>query len=174
MPLDPYGKLERNARMLKARKPRDKAHRRQLAARHRHKTGPLAAQDQRVISELVKTQTHELSVEQISSAAMLLRRSPDQIAHAIMDAREKLQMNAGRYVEIHREVAERALIDGSDKALDVARKASEYAIQHISARDGKGKLERIVEAEQSAAEAPRVQIGIALGGIITRPPASNE
>jgi len=174
MPIDPQAKLLRNARQLEARKPGDKAQRRQQAARHKRKHGKLSERDHHIISELVQTQPHELSLEQIASTATLLRRSPDQVAHAIVEARERLQMNAGRYVEIHREVAEAALKDGSDKALDVARKASEYAIQHLSARDGKGKLERIVEAEQQMSDAPRVQIGIALGGIVPRQSAPDE
>jgi hypothetical protein len=48
---------------------------------------------------------------------------------------------------------------------DVARKAAEFMIDKVSARRADGKVERLIEAPASEPNGPRIQIGIALGGV---------
>jgi hypothetical protein len=65
-------------------------------------------------------------------------------------------------VQAHKDTVRAAL---ASEQFDVARKGAEWAIEHISSRDADGKVERIVERVESESTTPRIQIGIALGGI---------
>lgn len=130
--------------------------------------GRLSKVEKSIIAHLVQDTPGEVSRDQVQSTALMLRRNPRTVAQAIAEAREKLQEHASRYVEIHLEAAERALASGDH---DVARKAAAWAMERISSRDESGKVERVIEpASQSERDVPRIQIGIALGGM----PRSSE
>ena len=101
----------------------------------------------------------------IDSTAIVLNRDPRVVASWIAEARQELQRNARLYVDSHVQSVVGAL---ADKDYDVARKGAEWAIEHISARDSDGRVERIVEVQDASAALPTIQIGIALGGL---PPA---
>jgi len=138
--------------------------------KHR-KHGPFSATERAAVQAVVQVApAHLPTKQQIVSLAKAINRPEGSVTAHITRARETFQANATRYVEIHKEAAELALKDGSDKALDVARKASEFAMQHASAKDKSGKVERIIESQQTA-DVPRVQIGLVLGGMPTARPA---
>lgn len=99
---------------------------------------------------------------QIHSTAIMLNRTPETIAKAIDEARARLADQALEYVDIHMSSTRNAL---ADRDHDVARKAAEWALEHISAKDTDGKQHRIIDVAESSSTAPRIQIGIALGGL---------
>jgi hypothetical protein len=126
------------------------------------RTGRLTATEKSIITGLIADTPGDITPTQVESLAITLRREPDTIADAVAAARVKLQENLGRYVDIHREAAELALQTDDP---DVARKAAEFMIEKVSARRRDGKVERLIEAAASEPNGPRIQIGIALGGV---------
>jgi hypothetical protein len=126
------------------------------------RTGRLTATEKSIITGLIADTPGDITPTQVESLAITLRREPDTIADAVAAARVKLQENLGRYVDIHREAAELALATDDP---DVARKAAEFMIEKVSARRKDGKVERLIEAAASEPNGPRIQIGIALGGV---------
>lgn len=126
------------------------------------KSGPLTPSEKFVIAEIVRDTPGDLDTQQLNATAIVLARSPQTIASHVIVAREKLQQNAARYVDIHMDSVEQALVQGD---VDVARKGSEWAMTNISAKDARGKAERIVDAPVAESTAPRIAIGINLGGL---------
>lgn len=125
--------------------------------------GPLSKSEKGLIESVVVDSPREISKAQTKSLAVALRRSPAAMVQAIENARQKLVERAGRYADIHLEAAESALKTDPD----VARKASEWALQALTAKDERGQTHRIVDQPKS--EQPGsgivVQIGFALGGM---------
>lgn len=116
-----------------------------------------------VVAELVADSPSNIPNKvDIDNLAIALRRSPSTIQSIVSQARDRLVSNALAYVDLHKDAADKALAIGD---LGEARKAAEWAIEHISSRDADGKVESIVERIESESNAPRIQIGIALGGI---------
>jgi hypothetical protein len=124
--------------------------------------GRLTSSEKTIITTMVAETPGDISPAQVEGIAIALKRQPDAIADAIVAVREKLQSNLGRYVDIHMEAAQLAL-ETDDP--DVARKAAEFMIDKVSARRADGKVERLIEAPASEPNGPRIQIGIALGGV---------
>lgn len=131
--------------------------------------GQLTKVERLIVGEVVASApTKSLSEVQTQALAITLNRNPDTIKEIIISAREKLQANAEHYVDVHRLAADQALAQGD---IDVARKAAEWAISKISKRDDDGTVHRIVEVDDAtnSNSGPRVMIGIALGGMATKP-----
>lgn len=116
-----------------------------------------------MIENMVINTIGELTPDQIKHAAAMLKRSKAAIKNHVSKAKEQLQRNATRYVDIHLEAAETALQNGDT---DTARKAAEFALKHITASDDEGTVS-IIDAPQAAAAptGPSIRIGIALGGM---------
>lgn len=91
-----------------------------------------------------------------------MRRSPEAVMSGIAKAREKFQAKAEYYVDLHARAADLALVNND---ADVARKAAEWAMTNLSGKSQSGDIERIVDRAESASDAPRIQIGINLGGV---------
>lgn len=152
--IDPLAKLNR---------PKRKRSNLKSIRKKPRKAGPITQAEKLIVAELVQDAPLNLmSDEKISMTAELMRRSPDVIKSIVVQAREQLQSNALSYVASHRKSVEQAL---AAQDFDIARKGSEWAIEHISARDADGKVERIVEKVEAESTAPRVMIGIQLGGL---------
>jgi hypothetical protein len=116
-----------------------------------------------IIGEVVQAAPFNMpSDKQIAATAIALNRNESTIKSIVVEARELLQSNALSYVQAHKDTVRAAL---ASEQFDVARKGAEWAIEHISSRDADGKVERIVERVESESTTPRIQIGIALGGI---------
>lgn len=125
------------------------------------KPGKLTDAERSTIAGIVNAQAI-ISTDQVQALAIGMNRSIDTIKRAIVNARLTLQQNAQAYVDLHLQTAQSAL---ADRDYDTARKASEYAIDRIAARDENGSIERIVDHAIETPQAPRVHIGIALAGI---------
>lgn len=55
-----------------------------------------------------------------------------------------------------------------------ARKAAEWAMTNLSAKNGAGLVERIVDRVEAESTQPIIQIGIALGGLPANSPTSHK
>ena len=86
------------------------------------------------------------------------------LAQSIRQARGSLQSQAPEYVRIHLAACKQAL---AQRDPDVARKGAAWAMENLSATSADGMVERIVDMPTQALDAPRIHIGIALGGLPT-------
>ncbi len=113
-----------------------------------------------LVAEFVSDQKTEITPAQTTALAKVLRRSKDVTKSLIEDAKDALIDNTKRYVTIHMQATEAALEDGSPKALDVATKAAQWALENIGESGTK-----VVEAATKADAGPRVLVGIRIGGM---------
>jgi hypothetical protein len=104
----------------------------------------------------------ELVGAQIDALAIALRREPSTIAKHVMEAKERLQSRAGEYADIHLDSAKLAMQLGE---VGEARKAAEWALERISAKDASGNDVRVIDSAAQSSNAPVIKIGIALGGL---------
>ncbi len=86
----------------------------------------------------------------------------DTSAAAVRQARKTLQNLAPEYVRLHLAACKLALVQRDP---DVTRKGAEAMMDRITATSADGTVERIVDRPAATAETPRIQIGIALGGL---------
>lgn len=125
----------------------------------------LKARDERatavIANALVENKGGDLTTCQVGAIAKTLRRSKEAIRELIEVAREELAANAGFYVQSHKTVVEMALDAGDPKALEVAARASQWAMEKIS-HDGA----RVVDAAAAPSGGGQILIGInfKLGG----------
>jgi hypothetical protein len=123
-----------------------------------------AAKDARakaVLANALVENHGKLGPYQVGAIAKTLRRSRDAIKDLLEEAREELAAHAGEYVQSHIDVVRQALADGDPKALEVAARASQWAMEKISF-DGA----RIVDAQTVGTTGSPIMIGInfKLGG----------
>lgn len=125
--------------------------------------GPSDA-EKNLVAAVVIDNPGEITGKQVAGLAKALRRSPAAIKSMIEDAREKFQGNAGRYVDIHMQATEAALRRGSDRSLETATKAAQWAVERSS-----GQGVRVIDPKVAAGEAgpagPRIMIGIKIGSV---------
>lgn len=119
------------------------------------------------LSQAEKTVIAEIASEhpsdkQLDALAVSLRRDPITIKSYVASAREKLQANAEHYVDQHRRAMDLALLAGD---YGETRKAAEFGMTNISAKNSQGETERIVERAEAESTSPKIQIGISLGGL---------
>ena len=122
--------------------------------------GPLSNGEKLIVSEFAAEQPSEISKQQVQALAKTLNRSTETIANAVTRARESFVSRAERYADAHAEAMEAALANGDAKSLEVATKASQWAMTNLS-HEGK----RIIEKEVVSPVVPRVMIGVKIGGL---------
>jgi hypothetical protein len=105
---------------------------------------------------------HELVGAQIDGLALALNREPTTIAKHVQFAKERLQSRAGEYADLHIASANLAMQLGE---VGEARKAAEWALERISAKDASGNDVRVIDSAAQSSNAPVIKIGIALGGL---------
>jgi|SRR5579862_853335 len=154
MPINPQAKLDAIARR--------KAYLNKRAVKRKHKRGTLSKAETSAVALVAKEHP---TPKQIEGLATALNRSEETIKSVMARARETFQRNAKEYVDIHMKSAR------SDDP-DVARKAAQWAIEHMSSRDKDGNVERIIEPSATNESAPNIHIGIALGGLPARLPST--
>jgi hypothetical protein len=121
--------------------------------------GYLRKSEKSTIDAIIET-SGELVPAQIDAVAIAMRREPATVERYINAARERFLSNADRYAEMHALAAERGLLLGDAKGLEVTRKASEFGMQNAGSKDN-----RVIEAAAQSSNAPVIKIGIALGGL---------
>lgn len=157
MPINPgakLAKLERD-RIVRAEKRLQIPKPRKRKGRQR---GPLSQSEKIAIAAITEKR---VTPEVIEGVAVVLNRSVDAVKSEVAKARERFTANADFYVELHRKVAEQALVA---EDFTEARKAAEFAMTNTSQKTSQG-IDRIVDKDTGGSEGPRIQIGIALGGI---------
>lgn len=126
------------------------------------KPGSLTSIEKSIIGHLVQDTPGDIPNTQVEATALALRRNPAIVRSEMTKARDKLVERAEWYVDKHAESLTKALEIGE---VGEARKAAEWAIEKISARDKDGKVERIIEGATIADTQPKIMIGINLGGL---------
>jgi hypothetical protein len=132
--------------------------------------------EREMVARFVMDQDQPITPVQERAMARMLRRPADVVKDLIQEARVTFATRAPRYVDIHLHATEQALALKSAKGFEVARRGAEWAIERIAA-DGA----RVIDQPNAAASSgPRINIGIAVGGIkppvteILLPPAEPE
>lgn len=136
-----------------------------MAANKRRRTtyrreGPVTQAEKDLIAKVVSDSPRELKQGQINGLAQALRRSRETIKALVEEARDTFVERSKRYVDIHMEAAEKALADGSAKALEQAVKASQWAMENLSAEGA-----RIIDRPTDQAGGHKILIGIKVGGV---------
>lgn len=151
MPYKPIGSASRAFVDKKRKRPR--------------RLGKLAQSEKKIIDGVALDNPND---KQIEALAITLRRPVETVAIAVESsialARKKLQDRAEEYVDLHMEASRLAIAMGE---VGEARKAAEWGMTNISGKTPAGDSERIVEKLTTDSDAPRIQIGINLGGLPT-------
>jgi hypothetical protein len=115
-----------------------------------------------LVADVVANSPGGLSPTQQNALATVLKRGRGVVKQMVEDAAMTLAERAGRYADIHLQTTEAALANGDAKSLEVAARASQWAMENINV-DGTG----VVEKPASKPTGPSVMIGIKLGGMQT-------
>lgn len=128
--------------------------------------------EQAMVAQFVRDQPHEVTEKQVTALSKVLCRSKEMVKGMVASAREEFNASADFYVKSHKTAVERALSvlgkegEHDPKALDVAARASQWAMENMSAEG-----QRVVD-KPSAGKGdmgPRIMVGINLGGLNTKP-----
>jgi hypothetical protein len=155
MPIDPEAKMAR-VRAEAAAKAQRKANARTAK--------PLTADIVETVETAIATRKRRDVVDVLADKA--LASLADTSAEGVRQARRKLQSRASEYVDLHLQACKVALREGEPGE---ARKGAEAMIDRITALAADGTVERIVDKPAAISELPRIQIGIALGGLPPKP-----
>lgn len=124
--------------------------------------------EREVVKAAVRQNRGDLSKEQTTALAKVFNRPVGTVKAMIARAKDNLAADAEFYVDTHRQVVEGASLMGqatyNDKLLEVARKGSEWALEHTS---GDGK--RVVDQPTSAPQGTRIMVGVRLSNTTIQP-----
>lgn len=136
------------------------------------RTGSITKTEQALVTQFVLDQPREVTTAQVTALSKVLRRSKEAVKDMVVRAREEFNASADFYVLSHKQSVERALNvttkegEYDPKALDVAARASQWAMENLSAEG-----QRLVDkpAAGKGEMGPRIMVGINLGGMNTKP-----
>jgi hypothetical protein len=129
-------------------------------AKKHKRSGPPTHEERAVIARVVDQTAGQVPPEQVKALAIALDRNVEGIKAMILTARDRFLAGAHRAVEIHQATMEQAIVNGDAKSLDVARQASQWAIEHMT-----DKGTAIVEGKQEDSSGIKVLIGVKIGGL---------
>jgi hypothetical protein len=132
--------------------------------------GAISKAEKHLIAQFVRDQPREVTTTQVNSLAKVLRRSKDAVKQMVVEARENFAAEADFYVTSHKKSVERALNvtnkegEYDAKALDVAARASQWALENLSAEG-----QRVVDKPSAGKgdSGPRIMVGVSIGGLNT-------
>lgn len=140
------------------------------ATKPRHKRqGPATDADKSLIQDIIAQTPGGLSNGQVNALAIVLQRSRAKTKELVEEAALKVAERAERYADIHMRVTEEALANGDAKSLEVAARASQWAMENINV-DGVG----VIEKAANKPAAPSVMIGIRVGGLNETPSEASK
>jgi hypothetical protein len=114
-----------------------------------------------VIEAALADSPTEASPALVQGLSMTLKRSKQAVKDAIDRARIKFAQQAEHYTEVHKQVVDTALLDGSAKALEQARLGAEWAMENISIEGT-----RIVDKPSKDVNTGlKVMVGVKIGGM---------
>jgi hypothetical protein len=122
--------------------------------------GPPTKTEKDFVQQFVEDMPGPITESQTRALAKTMRRDPETVARWIEEAGELFAENARFYIETHRNATAAAAAMDSAAGQDVAIRASQWAIEHLS---GGGK--RLVEKTPAGAPTgTRIMIGVKIGG----------
>lgn len=127
------------------------------------RAGPITIAEENLVTALVLDSPVELSSKQVNGLAKALRRPASTVRVIIEKAQTKFRSKAERYVDIHMEATEKALEQGTDKSLEVAAKAAQWALERMSG-EGVAVLEP-VKVDPKGNSGAKIIIGVRVGGM---------
>jgi hypothetical protein len=131
--------------------------------------GPISPTEQALVTQFVLDQPREVTTAQVTALSKVLRRSKEAVKGMLEKAREEFQSQAEFYVGAHKTSVDRALNvknregEYDPKALDVAARASQWALENLSA-EGQRIVDKPTEKGNSG---PRIMVGVSIGGLNT-------
>lgn len=139
------------------------------------RAGVITKTEQALVTQFVKDQPRDVTPQQVTALSKVLRRSKEAVKAMVEQAREEFAVSADFYVKSHKQSVERALAvttkDGEHdpKALDVAARASQWALENLSAEG-----QRVVDAKTASKGdgGTKIMINIPFGGM-NAPPTVN-
>ena len=138
---------------------------RSVLPKHRHqifkRQGPVSTTEKQFIAQFVQDQPAEITPKQVTALASTMRRSKDLVRQMIEEAKDNFQGAAKRYVEIHKEAIEAALLNGDSKSLHVAVQGSQWAMENLSAEG----VSIVSKKQDGGSGAGKIMIGIQIGGM---------
>lgn len=134
--------------------------------------GSITKTEQSIVTAFVLDQPREVTTAQVTALSKVLRRSKEAVKGMVVAARETLNANSQFYVDAHRTSVERALAvttkegEHDPKALDVAARASQWAMENMSAEG-----QRIVDVKSASKGegGTKIMINIPFGGMNVAP-----
>lgn len=134
--------------------------------------GGVSDAEQALVTQFVKDQPREVTEKQVRALSHVLRRSPDAVKAMVQKAREEFNASADFYVSSHKTAVQRALSsmnkegEHDPKALDVAARASQWALENLSAEG-----QRVVDAKSTSKGdgGTKILINIPFGGMNAAP-----
>lgn len=132
--------------------------------------GRVMPAEQALVTQFVKDQPHEVTEKQVTALSTVLGRSKDLVKSMVVRAREEFNASAEFYVNAHKQTVERALNvtnkegEHDAKALDVAAKATQWAMENLSAEG-----QRVVDKPTAGKgdTGPRIVVAVQVGGLNT-------
>jgi hypothetical protein len=134
--------------------------------------GSISKVEQALISQFVLDQPREVTEKQVTALSKVLRRSKEAVRDMVVKAREKFNESATFYVQSHKRAVLRALDvktkDGEydAKALDVAARASQWALENLSA-EGQRVVDKPLAGKDHSG--PRIVVAVRVGGLNDKP-----
>lgn len=114
-----------------------------------------------IVQNLVDRKHGLVTVKDVTALARITGATKDVLTEIIDQARERFSGAAVDYVNLHKEATVLAVANGDAKSLDVATRASQWAIEKLSHKGG-----RVIEAPAKVVGdgSTKILIGISLGG----------
>lgn len=163
MAIDPQAKIAKlkAAQELRAKSAQQKNKRSTKLHRNR---GRVTKAEHAIVQSMVDQlpQTRAPLPAQVNAIAAAIGRKPSTVRSMIEIARDKFQSRAEEYVDKHMLAIDKALALGE---VGEARKGAEFAIERLAGKDASGKSIRIIEKSSDDSSAPKINIGINLGGL---------
>ncbi len=114
-----------------------------------------------IVQSLVDRKKGLVTAEDVVALAKVTGVTKSKITELVETAREQFSGAAVEYVNIHKQATQAALANGDAKSLDVATRASQWAIEKIS-HEGKRVIDGPVKGPTEGGT--KIMIGIQLGG----------
>lgn len=132
------------------------------------RSGSITATEQALVTQFVLDQPREVTTQQVTALSKVLRRSKEAVKGMVIAAREEFNSSAEFYVKAHAESVAKALSsmnkegEHDPKALDVAARASQWAMENMSAEG-----QRIVDVKSTGKGegGTKILINIPFGGM---------
>ena|ERR1700674_3152186 len=126
----------------------------------KRRKSPLTPEEKGIIDQVILDSPGGLATSQERGLSQALCRPLAALKPYIEEAREKFVKRAPRYTDIHIAAAEKALANGDAKSLEVATRASAWALENISTEN-----ERVIERPTIGPVGQKIMIGIKVGGV---------